>query len=249
MSELRSVLLMTAAVILPVHAQQAPRPSIRTVTHYTIKTDRTGDMAAAIKEYNGVLKKALWDKTYTIWRSVTGPSELIRVDYFEKWAELDSSTSRDPKLKEYQAELTRIMHRINESFQGSTRVVDMVNQEISLPRPEQRPKMLMVWTAHVRQGKMQEAIALEKNEYAPALKSAGVKSYIFARARFGAPSNEIRSSTGLESWAELDQANPVRKVMGDEKYSAFTAKMNAILDDYHYDIYRYDPELSYIASK
>lgn len=245
-----SVFLMATAVVLqPIQAQQTPRPSIRSVAHYTVKADRAGDMAAAIKEYNGILKKALYDKSYTMWRSATGPTEMVRVDYHEKWADLDSSTIRDPKLKEYQTDLTRITRRITDSFQTSTRVIDIVNQEISLPRTPEPPKMIMVWTAHVKEGKMQEAMSLEKNEYAPAVKSAGIKSYIFARARFGAPSNEIRSSMGLENWADLDQTNPVRKAMGDEKYRAFSAKMDALLDDYRYEIYRFDPELSYIASK
>jgi len=246
----RSVILMTVASVQPmVHAQQAARPPIRTMTHYKLKADRMGDMAAAIKEYNGILKKALWDKSYTIWRSATGPGELVRVDYHEKWAELDTPLIREPKLKEYQTDITRIARRINDSFESSIRVIDIVNQEISLPRPAEPPKMVMVWTAHVKDGKMQDAMALEKNDYVPALKSAGFKSYIFSRARFGAPSNEIHASVGLEKWADLDQPNPVRKAMGDEKYHAFSEKMGAVLDDYRYEIYRYDPELSYIAAK
>jgi hypothetical protein len=245
----RSAVLLTAAVLQPIHAQQTTPPPFRSVSHITVNTDRSGDMAAAIKEYNAILKKAQWDKNYTIWRSLTGSAEIVRVDYYDKWADLDKSFIKDPKLKEYQAELTRITQRITDSFQSTTRVIDLVNQEVSMPRPAEMPKMLMVLTAHVKEGKMQEAVSLEKTEYAPALKSAGIKSYTFAHARFGAPSNEIRSSVGLENWADLDQTNPVRKAMGDEKYRAFSAKMTGLLDDYRYEIYRFDAELSYVASK
>ena len=83
----------TAALIQPIHAQQAAGPRIRVTTRYTVRSDRTDDMAAAIKEYNAILKKAMWDKSYTIWRSVTGPAEMVRVDYHEKWAELDWEAS------------------------------------------------------------------------------------------------------------------------------------------------------------
>jgi hypothetical protein len=245
----RSAALITASVLQTIHAQQTVPPPIRSVSHITVKSDRSGDMAAAIKEYNAILKKAQWDKTYTIWRSLTGAGEIVRVDYYDKWADLDKSVMKDPKIKEYQTELSRITQRITDSFQSTTRVIDLVNREISMPRPAQMPKMLMVWTAHVKEGKMQEVVNLEKTEYVPALKSAGITTYTFAHARFGAPSSEIRASTGLQNWADLDETNPVRKAMGDEKYRAFSAKMTGLLDDYHYEIYRLDEELSYIASK
>jgi hypothetical protein len=218
-------------------------------SRYTVKSDRAGDLSAAIKEYNALLKKAGWDKRYTIWRSASGPGEMLRVDYYDKFADLDAPLARDPKLKDYQAELARITTRINESFVSNTRIVELVNREVSLPRTPEVPKMLLVWTAHVKQGKMRETIEAEKTEYAPAIKAAGIKTYVFATNRFGAPYNEIRSSVGLDNWAELDQSNPVRKAMGDEKYRAFAIKMDALLEDYRYDVYRLDSELSYIPGK
>jgi hypothetical protein len=243
------IIAAAAAIIQPMQAQQGPAPQIRATTHYTVKSDRAGDLGAAIKEYNAILKKGLWDNSYTIWRSATGPTEMIRVDYFQKWADLDKPVAQDPKLKEYQADLARIVARINESFAGSRRVVDIVNQDVSLPRTTPPPKMIMVWTAHVKQDRMREAIDMERNEYAPAVKSAGMKTYVFAIARYGAPANEIRSTIGLDGWGDLDQANPIRKAMGDEKFRGFSEKMNSLLEDYGYEIYRYDPELSYTAVK
>src|SRR5271165_6150531 len=111
------------------------------------------------------------------------------------------------------------------------------------------PKMIRVWTAHVKQDKMQEAIDLETNEYAPAVKSAGIKNYVFSVTRMGGPANEIRDVTGIDNWAALDQPNPIRKAMGDEKFRAYSARMNALLEDYRYDVYRYEPELSYTPAK
>ena len=37
--------------------------------------------------------------------------------------------------------------------------------------------------------------------------------------------------------------------MGDEKYRAFSEKMDAVLEDYRYEMYRFDAELSYTAAK
>ncbi len=238
-----------AAVVQPMRAQDAATLNIRAITRYTLKSDRTGDMAAAIKEYNDLLKKAHWDKPYTIWRSATGEGEMVRVEYYTKWSDLDSNLAADPRMKDYEADRIRIAARINESFINTTRIIDVVNQKASLPRTGEMPKMLQVWTAHVKQDKMREAVDLETNEYAPAVKSAGIKTYVFSVTRMGGPANEIRAATGIENWAALDQPNPIRKAMGDEKYRAFSAKMDTLLEDYRYDVYRYDSELSYTPVK
>jgi hypothetical protein len=238
-----------AAVVQPVPGQDAGTLNIRAITRYTLKSDRTGDVAAAIKEYNEILKKAHWDKAYSIWRSVTGEGELVRVDYYTKWSDLDSNVAADPRMKDYQADRIRITARINESFINTTRIIDVVNQKASLPRTGEMPKMIQVWTAHVKQDKMREAVDLETNEYSPAVKSAGIKTYVFSVTRMGGPANEIRAAMGIDNWAALDQPNPIRKAMGDEKYRAFSAKMDALLEDYRYDVYRYDSELSYTPAK
>ncbi len=240
---------LAAIAIQAVPAQPVAFPPIQVSTRFVVKADRSGDLAAAIKEYNAVLKKAQWDKRITIWHSATGPTEMMRDDFYDKWADLDTPISQNPKLKEYQADLVRITRRITDSFESSTRVIAMVDRQASTPRPAEVPKMIMLWTAHVMPGKMAEAVAAERNEYAPAAKSVGIQAYVFTTTRFGGPNNEIRSSMGLDKWADLEEQNPIRKAMGDERYRAFSEKMNTLLEDYHYDIYRYDPELSYTPGK
>ncbi len=240
---------LAAVAIQAAGAQDKPFPPIRVSARYVVKADRAGDLAAAIKEYNGILKKMNWDTTYTVWRSQSGPGELIRVYFVEKWADLDQDVSQDPRAKEYQVQLVQLLRRITDSFESTTREIEMVDRAASTPRAPEPPKMLMVWTAHVKQDKMRDAIEAERNEYAPAAKAAGIKAYIFSTARFGAPNNQISSSMGIGSWAEMDSANPIRKAMGDEKYRAFSEKMGTLLEDYRYDVYRLDPDLSYIAAR
>jgi hypothetical protein len=53
----------------------------------------------------------------------------------------------------------------------------------------------------------------------------------------------------LDTWADFDQSNPIRKALGEDKYRTFADKMNTLLEDYRYDVYRFDPELSYIAPR
>jgi hypothetical protein len=242
-------LALVAVAAQPAPAQQAPFPPIRVVTRYVVKAERSGDLASALKEYNAILKKMDWPTTYTVWRSQSGPTELLRVSYYDKWADLDKIVTQDAKAKEYQSDLTRLTQRIGQCFESATREIETVDREASTVRPAEPPKMILTWTAHVKSGKLQEAIAAERNEYAVAVKAAGIKVYQFSVARYGAPANQVRSSMALDNWADFDSANPVRKAMGDEKYRAFSEKMNALLEDYRYDVYRLDPDLTYIAGK
>jgi hypothetical protein len=242
-------LALAAVAVQPAPAQQAPFPPIRVSSRYIVKAERAGDLTSAIKEYNAILKKMNWPTTYSVWRSQSGPAELIRVSYYEKWADLDKTMAQDPKAKEYQADLTRLTQRINQCFESATREIESVDRQASTSRPAEPPKMLMVWTAHAKSGKLQEVIQAERSEYAPAAKATGAKSYVFCTARYGALSNQVRSTMSLDGWADIDTPNPVRKVMGDEKYRAFTEKMNALLEDYRYDVYRLDPDLTYVAGK
>lgn len=223
-----------------------PVGNIRSIRHITVKAERAGDLTAAIKEANAVFKKAGREKPIIIWRSLTGPTELLRVDYYEKFADLDSEAY--PKMKPYEGEYAAIARRILDSFAKSERVIDIVLPDLSLPRAATPPKMLMIWTARIKMDKAREFYELEKNEFLPAMKNAGVHSYNFARTRFGGPNGEVRSAVGLDNWAELDGPSLVRKGMGD-KYAAYVAKVEGMLEEYRYDIYRLDPELSYIPVK
>jgi hypothetical protein len=235
------------SICLTSTAQAQSNGTIRSIRRYTVKTERAGDMAAAIKEANAIYKKAGMDKSISIWRSLTGPTELVRVDYYEKFADLDAGP--DPKLAPYAAEMARITARIVDSFAKSDRVIDIVMPNLSLPRTAAPPKMLMVWTAVVKPGKIRELLDLERDEFLPAMKNAGVQSYTFARTRFGGPDGEVRSATGLNSWADLDGSNPIRKGMGEEKYTAYVAKVSPLFQEYRYEVFRFDAELSYVPAK
>lgn len=240
---------LALSVATSISAQQ-PVESIRAVTHYTVKSERAGDMAAAIKEYNEVLKKARYRNSYTIWRSVTGPLDMARVDMHQKWSELDQRPSDDPQLKEYQTDLVRIVARINESFSSVRRVVEIVDQNLSLPRPEELPTLMAVARFELKPGKVEEARNLTKEYYLPAVKAAGAKSFTFAENRFGGARDEIYITRGMDGgWASLDQPDPIAKAMGDEKYRVFLDKVMADVVSRDSNVYRLDKDLSYTAPK
>jgi|HubBroStandDraft_1064217.scaffolds.fasta_scaffold399280_1 hypothetical protein len=218
--------------------------NIRSVTLYTVKPDRIGDFEAEVKAYNAVLAKGGSTHYASVWLSQTGPREYARVIYYSHWAELDAGP--DPKMKDQAADLARINVRIIDCTESWRRIVDEINPDLSLPATSDIPKMIRVLVTDVRPEKIGDYLDLMRNEILPAVKKGGVTSYTFASRRFGAPSTEFISVGGLNSWADLDGGYGAEKGLGKEGYKALLAKVRTLIVQSQYDVYRFDPDLSYL---
>jgi hypothetical protein len=246
----RSLLALASALATAATAFAQNAPTIISATQYTVKQERAADLAAAIKEYSEVLRKAHWDKSLSVWRSNTGPAALTVVTFFDKFAELDSARGDDPKLKDVRQQLTDIARRINESFSSTSRVVWQINKDVSLPVPASAPGKLALWTASVKPGREPDVANLFKTDFLPYVKSGGGKVFVYSEARFGAPTGRIQISGDLEhGFGDFDQQSPAVKAMGAEKYKAFVQKLLPMIDSSEWDISTYDAELSYVPGK
>ncbi|MEP6540137.1 MAG: hypothetical protein ABJF23_32720 [Bryobacteraceae bacterium] len=234
------VSLSLAAVQLP-----AQERNFRSTTFYKIDPGRIGDFQAAVKEYNAVLSKAHYDHPYSLWVAATGDHEYVLVSYHAKLAELDVLRRDDPKLKDYQADLARIASRINHCALGVHSAVGEINKDLTLPAAKDMPKMVSVLRITLHPDKVNEYLALAKSELLPAVKKSGVKTYATVQMRYGAPRSEIVSSLGVDSWADLDGTSPVAKAMGAESYQKYLDKIRPLMTSAEYNVYRYQPELSY----
>ncbi len=232
-----------AAVALgsPASAQDA---NIRSVTFYTVKPDRVGDFQAEIKEYNAILAKAGSTGYSSVWASLTGPREYLRVQMYSKFADLDAGP--DPKTKDQAADLARIALRIIGCTESSHRSIDVVMPERSLPDSSDVPKMIRVLVTQVRPEKVHDYLDLQKNEILPAVQKGGAKSYSFAETRFGVPGPQFVSVTGFNNWADLDDAIGAQKGMSSDDYQALLTKVRALIVQSQYIVYRYEPDLSYL---
>lgn len=217
--------------------------NLRTILRIRVKPDRVGDFRAGVKEYNAVLTKANYDKASTWWRSLSGPSEFVLVRYHAKYAELDQT--QDPKLKDVSADLARILARLYASSDSAETIVDEIIADISLPRPAEIPKMIRSLRTRVKPEHTDAYLALIKSEIVPAVKKSGIKTYLFARTRFGAPSSEFRSATALDKWADLDGPLPIQSAMGADAYQRFLAKLRPMLVESEYNIYVHQADMSY----
>jgi hypothetical protein len=94
---------------------------------------------------------------------------------------------------------------------------------------------------------MDEVKALFHDVLFPAVQKAGASDFGVAVARFGTPSNEIHTYLGMKGWADLDGPIGARKGMTDDEWKAFQAKLLPLIESTEYSIWKYAPELSYVA--
>ena len=233
---------LAAALVAPAAAQG----NIRSVTFYTVKPDRIGDFMAEIKEYNAVLAKGGSAQYYSMWLSQTGPRTYARAQYYKTWAEMDAGA--DPKMKDEAADIARISLRITECTESWHRVIEEVNPDLSLPDSGKVPDMLRVLVTEVRADKVGDYLALVKSDILPGVKKSGAKDYSIAMGRFGESSSVVTSVLGFDKWADLDGAIGVEKALNKEAYQAFLSKLRPLIVSSQFDIYRFQPDLSYLPA-
>jgi hypothetical protein len=181
-----------------------------------------------------------------MWASQSGPTEYTLVRYHEKWAELDLTPGQNPKTKDVAGQLSALNARRGQCVEKSERVIELVNQDLSLPRGTQPPKMISSLKQRVRPDKYNEFLALLKSDLFPAVRSSGMKIFSVAQTRYGGSRYEFRSTTGMNSWSDLDSTPPIVKAMGEENYQKFLAKLRTMVVNTEYNVYRFLPDLSYI---
>ncbi len=240
----RCVLAVGVAAALTTSA--AAQGNIRSVTFYTVKPDRIGDFQAEVKEYIAVLAKGGSEHYYSMWVSLTGPRVYALASYSSKWADLDATS--DPKMKEQAADIARIGTRITDCTESWHRVIEEVNPDLSLPDSGKVPDMIRVLVTQVKPEKYNDYIALIKSDILPGIKKSGSKDYNIATGRYGASSAEITSVIGFNKWADLDDTIGLEKAIGKEGYQAVIAKVRPLIISSQSDIYRYQPDLSYLPA-
>jgi len=204
-----------------------------------------GDFQAGVKEYNEVLRKAGWDHANTVWVSASGPREYTLASYAPKYAEFDKVMWDDPKLKDYGRQLASISARIDTCIENRDRIIEEVQIGLSIPGKD-NPALLRVLRTVVKPDRVDEFMALLKNELLPAVQNSELKLYHVSRTRYGGPTTEFRFMAGWDKWADSDGTPPIKKAMGDEKYAQFQRKWASMIVESQADVYRFQPDLSYL---
>jgi hypothetical protein len=237
-----TMVFATGAMVKPAAAQDG---NIRSVTFYTVKPDRVGDFEAEIKVYDALLLKAGSTHYGSTWSSLTGSHEFAHVIYYSEWADVDSTAASDMKTTDQAADLARANARINDCTEHWRRIVEEILPEYNI-NSGNIPKMIRVLQTQVRPEKYHEYLELMKHEIFPAVQKAGTKDYSVAEARLGESNMQITSVTGFDSWTDLDTGIGAQKGLSKEDYQALLDKVRSLATESEYDVYRFEPDLSYL---
>lgn len=244
--QLLFALAISLSLVSSLPAQQ-PQANIRSIDRYHLKADRAGDFRSVIKEIQAVLRKAGHNRGSSWWQSLNGPNEMARVVFHPNWAELDAQPAA---FREAAAELAPLMARMMQCVDHSERIIDVVMPELGLPRSSEIPPMISNLRVLVKPERLDEYVALVKNELLPAVQKSGLKTFLVARTRFGGPATEFRTALGLQSWADLDRPSPIVTALGGEAgYQKFLARIRPLMVESEYMMYRHIAELDFIPAK
>lgn len=238
----RCVLVALAATLVTVASAQTG--NIRSINFVSVKPDRIGDFQAELKELHALMKKDNSTRYSSVWVSLTGPREYAIVTYHNKWSELDAGP--DAATKEDAADLARLQTRMIDCATNWRRTIEEIQPDLSLPATTEVPTMVRVLTTLIRPEKYNEYLALVKSDVIPAAQKGGAKTYIFAEARYGAPSTQVTSVISMDKWGDLDEPMSVEKGLGKEGYQALLAKIRPLIVQSESNEYRFQPELSYL---
>lgn len=85
-----------------------------------------------------------------------------------------------------------------------------------------------------------------KTDVLPAAQKSGLKTYIFAGARYGALNTLVSTVIAMDKWAELDEDFGVEKGLGKEGYQTLLGKIRPLIVQAEVIEYRFQPDLSYL---
>jgi hypothetical protein len=217
--------------------------NIRTVLLVKVKMGHEDSWKAAVKDYVATMKKAGSEQQFTVWDSQSGPSQHAVVWYSAKWKELGED---NPKLKGMEGEIATLFRRLDQDTESLETWIDEMQPELMISS-KQIPPFVRTGRTRVIPSKMEEFKALLRDQVVPALKKAGATDYGVGVARFGTPSNETHSYLGLNGWADLDGTIGTEKGMTPAEWKAFQAKVMTLIEGTQWDIWKYEPELSYLV--
>lgn len=218
--------------------------NIRTIVLVRTKLNQTDSWKAAVKDLVALHQKAGVEQRFTVWESQTGPAQYAVVWYSQKWKDLGED---DPKLKSYAADVAKIFSRLDTVTDNIEVWVDEIQPDLSI-HSDKVPPYVRTGRTRVVPGKMDDVKALFHESILPAVKKSGTTDFGFFVARFGTPNNEFHTYLGLNGWGDFDAPLGAEKGMSPAEYKAFLAKIATLTEGTQFDLWKYEPDLSYVPA-
>ena len=150
-------------------------------------------------------------------------------------------------MKGHEAEVAAIFHRLDADTESLETWIDEIQPDLRIVSKDV-PAFVRTGRTRVESGKMHEVLELLRTDVLPAVKKSGATSYGVAVGRFGTSSSEFHSYLGLSGWGDFDGPVGAEKGMTAAEWKAFQAKIAPLIEGTQWDMWKYAPELSYLAA-
>ena len=115
------------------------------------------------------------------------------------------------------------------------------------PNPNATPKLALLSTVEVAQGRNADFDNLIKIEVLPVMKKAQVNGYLVSQVIYGGNANQYYSLVLYDTFADIGKGHPFVRVRGDEGAARLGQKATGIVTRVERSILRYVPDLSFVV--
>ena len=244
MTRLLTMLIGTAAMPATAAAQTPPQAQLVNVARVQVKPDRVQEWLDVEKQYSEAYKKGGGTFRYIYRNNAGDPFEFMVVSNVAKYATLDEKSAYAKGTSE--AELSRMSARRNQCVQSVRTAYERTIPSLGIPTPAGTARKLMrVTRTTVRSGMDDQFLAIMKDEYVPALKKAGITSFLIRRVEWGGSRNVFTLMGRHDKFAELDEGSVLTKALGEAAATKLLAKLRQTIANSEYMLYTFVPESSY----
>ncbi|MBL8177315.1 MAG: hypothetical protein JNK48_21750 [Bryobacterales bacterium] len=235
---------LLAMVTIAVSCAMAQKVDVHNVLRIQLKPDKVGEFESAVKELQTVWQKAGYERSVSVWQSGAGPLEFLMVYYTKGYAEAFDTTP-PASLRDVSANVALLRARIAACALSIDRRVSEVVAGASLPRGP-LPPFVRVLRTEVKVGKTDQYLAMLKEMVTPAMKKAGVPSFVVFRQRYGGSTSELWTAMGVNQLSNLDDSPAaVVKAMGDAGYNQYLARRAELVERSEVNLFRLRKDLTY----
>jgi len=247
-----SLVLVIMAALCAHSVAQTPsatpqaQPEFLSLTVVSVKPEMMGEFQNFMKNTTNPALKKGGIKWRDVWQSTTAGGdafEYVMVSPVGKFAEFDAPSALEKGLgaqglPAWQTKASSLVNSVRRS-------IIRTRPDLSFEAPHTGPpKLAVVTSVHVAPNRNTEFENYLKNDYAPAMKQAGV-TYLVAQTIFGGDANEYITLTMRESFTDLDKGPVLVQALGAEGAQKLLQKLPAgVVVHVERSLSRFVPELS-----
>jgi len=231
--------------------QAAPPSQWLTITQVNVKPEMMVEFQNFMKNTTNPALKKGGVKWREVWQSTNYAGdafEFVIVTSFDKFADFDGPSPLEKALG---------TQGFADWSAKAGSLVKSVHRYIIRTRPDlgvmskgyTTPKLAVVSSVHVANGRNQDFENYIKNDYAPVMAKGGA-TYLVSQTIFGGDANEYVTLTPRDSFAEIDKGPVPVQVLGAEGAQKLFAKLPAgAVTLIERSIVRFVPELSIMPAE